>query len=100
MVMSTVAADAVALQRLDRAVYAFARSYVLSLGVEEGDLERQLSTPVAGPRPVHMSEVYARLVASAQNSQSMPRVIGGSIGGVDKLGTVLFGFEPTEVVRK
>lgn len=84
----------------DKAVYEAAKEYLLEQsGVTPEMLERHLSHTVEN-RPETLGDIYKRLVASAQNAQMMPRVIGGSIGGTDKLERVLFGFNPTTVVER
>lgn len=47
-----------------------------------------------------LSLVYKRFVFSAQNRQMSTNVIGNSIGGLDKLSKVLFGFNPHRVAKK
>ena len=47
-----------------------------------------------------MAEVYVRLLRSAQSAQSMPNVIGASIGGIEKLSTLLFDFNPAAVTER
>ena len=42
--------------------------------------------------------VYLSLLESAQNANMKSSVIGGSIGGVEKLGVILFDFNPQKVV--
>lgn len=45
-------------------------------------------------------ELYQRLLGSAQNANMKNGVIGKSIGGVDKLSSVLDGFNPEAVLAK
>ena len=44
-----------------------------------------------------LSELFRRLLFSAQNADMKAGVIGGSIGGFNNLGPALFSFDPTEV---
>jgi len=63
----------------------------------EAILEHYLSLPDKSQSPVSLEELYKRLLASAQNANMKAGVIGGSIGGIEKLATVLFGFNPNKV---
>jgi hypothetical protein len=86
---------------LDKRVYDLARSYLLGqAGISVEVLDRHLSPPPMAQRPTAMAEIFERLLRSAQSAQSMPNVIGGSIGGIEKLGSILFGFDPVAVAEK
>jgi hypothetical protein len=86
---------------LDRKVYALARAYLLEReGITQDLLDRHLRPSPDARKPATLPAIYERLLRSAQSAQSMPNVIGGSIGGVERLGAVLFGFDPTAVARK
>lgn len=61
-------------------------------------LEHYLSLPDKSQIPVSLNELYQRLLASAQNANMKAGVIGGSIGGVEKLAIVLFDFNPKKVI--
>lgn len=88
-------------QHLDQRVYALARSYLLSLhGITEELLDKHALPSPDAQKPATMAAIYERLLRSAQSAQSMPNVIGGSIGGVERLGMVLFGFDPAAVAQK
>ncbi|HKP54947.1 MAG TPA: hypothetical protein VJ183_20115 [Chloroflexia bacterium] len=81
----------------DRRAYELAKEYLLGLdGVTPEVVEGYLSHTVE-ERPDTLGGVYKRLISSAQNAQMMPSVIGGSIGGIDKLEDILFGFSPAAV---
>jgi hypothetical protein len=86
---------------LDERVYALARSYLLG---QEGSsnelLDRHVSPSPDAQKPTRLAEIYERLLRSAQSAQSMPNVIGGSIGGLERLGMVLFHFDPAAVAQK
>jgi hypothetical protein len=85
-------------QQLDRHLYRLAERYLLSLpGVTREMLDRRLAPDAAAQRPGDMRGVYLQMLRSLQSPQAMPRVIGGSIGGVERLGAVLFDFDPAAV---
>lgn len=46
-----------------------------------------------------ISELYRRLLSSAQNASMKSGVIGGSIGGFANLGPALFNFNPAKVLK-
>jgi hypothetical protein len=84
--------------QLDRRMYRLAESFVLGLpGVTREMLDRRLTPDPAEQRPGDMRGVYLQMLRSMQSPQAMPRVIGGSIGGVERLGAVLFDFDPARV---
>lgn len=60
-------------------------------------MESYLALPDTSDVPVPIDELFQRLLNSAQNAHMKAGVIGGSIGGVHNLGTVLFKFDPTKV---
>jgi hypothetical protein len=60
-------------------------------------LEHYLSLPDKSQSPVSLEELYFCLLTSAQNANMKAGVIGGSIGGVEKLAVVLFDFNPKKV---
>lgn len=62
-------------------------------------LESYLSLPDQSNDPVSLSELFKRLLSSAQNANMKALVIGGSIGGVQNLGKALFRFNPGKVER-
>jgi len=47
-----------------------------------------------------LNHLYQRMLVSAQNANMKAGVIGGSIGGVNNLGKVLFNFDPKRVLDK
>ncbi len=86
---------------VDRRAYALARSYLLAQeGITVELLERYIRPVPDAQRPARLAEIYQSLLRSAQSAQSMPNVIGGSIGGIDRLGTLLFDFDPTAVAKR
>ena len=60
-------------------------------------LDSRIAPDPATQRPGDMRGVYLRMLRSLQSPQAMPRVIGGAIGGVERLGAVLFDFDPARV---
>lgn len=87
--------------RTDKQVYELGRQFLLDLDerITEQVLAPYLSVP-DHDRPRSLSDVFLNLALSAQNRQSMPRVIGGAIGGVEKLSDILCGFQPQLVLDK
>jgi hypothetical protein len=85
----------------DKRVFALARSYLLTRGgISEELLDRYVRPSVDSQRPLSMAAIFERMLRSAQSGQSMPNVIGGSIGGIERLGTVLFDLDPAEVAKQ
>src|SRR5438477_7172018 len=86
---------------LDESVYALARNYLLGLeGITQEVLDRYVRPSPDAQKPATLAAIYELLLRSAQSAQSMPNVIGGSIGGIERLGTVLFGFDPEAVAQR
>lgn len=89
-------------QELDRAAYALAKDFLLHSGADKGVtpelLEKYLY--LSTPRPDTIAGLYKRILESAQAGNMNAGVIGGSIGGVGKLGTVLCDFEPSRMLEK
>ncbi len=46
---------------------------------------------------LNLAGIYCNLLESAQNANMKSRVIGGSIGGVERLSSILFEFDPKKV---
>jgi hypothetical protein len=87
----------------DKAAYLLAKSYFLQLGIVSltpSLIEGYLQVSKTKPRPKTIAGIYQRLLESAQNANMKAGVIGRSIGGVDKLGSILFEFEPESVLKK
>jgi hypothetical protein len=84
----------------DAVVCRMAREYLLSFGdqgVTEAVLARYLEPPRSQMRVETVNDVYLRLLGSAQNANMRAGVVGGSIGGVENLGGILFDFDPVAV---
>jgi hypothetical protein len=60
-------------------------------------LESYLKRPDIRVTTTTSSEVFKRLLSSAQNANMKVGVIGGSIGGFDNLGKALYNFDPSKV---
>ena len=94
--------SSVSQQELDRAAYALAKDFLLRSGAGKGVtpelIEKYLH--LSTPRPDTLAGLYEHLLESAQSANMKAGVIGGSIGGVGKLGPVLCGFEPSLVLQK
>ncbi len=88
--------------KLDRIAYALAKQFLLESGVEgvTPDLIEKHLRLDKTTRPRTLAGLYERVLGSAQNANMKVGVIGGSIGGVDKLGPILCGFEPVRILEK
>jgi hypothetical protein len=85
---------------IDKKVLDLARSFLLEFEqVTPEVLDRHLSVP-AKDRPQELPGIFFNLVFSAQNRYSLPRVIGGAIGGIESLSDILCDFEPNRVLEK
>ncbi len=84
----------------DRKAYDLARAYLLGLESPGVITDKVLQHYVSPPRLSTMADVFQRLLVSAQNRGMMPTVIGGAVGGLDKLGPVLYGFDPVQVIQR
>jgi len=86
---------------LDTLACRLAKEYLLGFDqVNEKMLQRYLTTSDDAESATSLPGIYRRLVISAQNRNMSASVVGGSIGGVEKLGKVLCRFHPAAVVRK
>jgi len=84
-------------------VYNSARKYLLTkMDRADSDfiLDHYLCLADGSDNPEALDKVYFRLLVSAQNANMKAGVVGGSIGGVDKLGSVLSDFSPSQVLMK
>lgn len=91
-------------ENFDKSVYAAAREFLLPRiphDQRETILAQYLDPAEnASETSATLRAIYQRALDSAQNVGMSPKVIGGAIGGVEKLGPVLFGFEPRQVIAK
>jgi hypothetical protein len=60
-------------------------------------VESYLVLPDQSNVPVPISELFERLLSSAQNANMKAGVIGGAIGGIHNLDKILFDFDPKKV---
>lgn len=89
-------------KEVDIQIYNEAKAFLLvetPKEVTESILISYLTLPPASPKTVSLNDLFGRLLESAQNSNMKAGVIGGSIGGVDKLKKVLFDFNVSKVVQ-
>ncbi len=87
----------------DHQAYTLAKNYLPSLkikGVNAALIERYMSPFNINPKPVAKKDIYLRLLVSAQNANMRAGVVGGSIGGVERLSIVLEDFQPEAVLKK
>lgn len=86
-----------------RKIYFFAKKFLIrqipSKNAKEV-LNSYLDVPDCSEDSIEKNELFRRLLSSAQNTNMKAGVIGGSIGGFDKLGKALFSFNPSKVQRK
>ena len=87
----------------DQRIYLLAKEYLAQFkdeGVTTELLEKYLRYSEINPRPNTIQEIYKRILESAQNANMKSGVIGGAIGGIDKLSVVLCSFQPKAVINK
>ncbi|HHG3468186.1 TPA: hypothetical protein ACPVZR_004561 [Vibrio parahaemolyticus] len=87
------------LPKKELVVYNKARNFLLANTPDEVTdeiLDSYLSLPEPSYKCLSINELYKRLLFSAQNANMKTGVIGGSIGGVEKLSSVLFDFDPEQ----
>jgi len=77
-------------------LYNFAYNYLLSKERVTDELIR-MHLVSEYQKPSKINTIYKQLCTSAQNRQMSNKVIGQSIGGIEKLKTVLFDFNPKRV---
>lgn len=86
----------------DVAAFRLAREYLLTFapeGVTDAVIDHYVEPPVTRLRPATMNGIYLRVLASAQNANMRANVVGGAIGGVERLEGVLCAFDPAAVSR-
>jgi hypothetical protein len=87
----------------DAKAYRIAKEFLFGLnvaGVTSDLVEKYLNPSETLSRAQSIPGIYSRILESAQNAGMKSGVIGKSIGGVDNLGPVLCGFDPTAVLAK
>lgn len=82
----------------DKQVFELAYDYLANL---LGDAERLESILNTGETnlPKTLNDIYHRLVSSAQNREMTPTMIGASMGGITRLGGVIFDFDPHRTLQ-
>jgi hypothetical protein len=87
----------------DRRAFDLAHQYIHALavpGIDAALINEYLRPDATKQKPNDIRELYFRLLFHAQNANMKSRVIGGSIGGVEKLSEVLFEFDPCQVLAE
>lgn len=92
--MTAVLIDPIEAKRLYQAAYDF---LVNRPGATREMVERHLSPLPTSQRPTTLAGIYEHLLESAQNATMSPKVIGGAIGGIANLWSVLLEFEPRAI---
>lgn len=88
-------------QDRDVVAYTLAREYLLSLNPVTEEMLRRHVVFSDNPKGItSIAGVYRQLVQSAQNANMKAGVVGGAIGGIEKLGRVLCRFDPARVKAK
>ncbi len=88
---------------IDKKAYQLARAYFPAQnikGVTGSLIDKYLNPLSLSPKPTSKEGIYLRILESAQNANMKTGVIGGAIGGVEKLSIVLDGFNPRGVLDK
>jgi hypothetical protein len=87
----------------DKVTYNSAKCFLLQLdvaGLTPSLVEKYLQLSQTNPRPKSITGIYQRILESAQNANMKAGVVGRRIGGVEKLGAILCGFDPEAVLGK
>jgi hypothetical protein len=85
----------------DKRAYALARGYLLGHeGITPELLAQHIQPAPDAQQLATPAKTYEELLRAAQSAQSMPNVIGGSIGGIERLGSVLYDFNPAAVAKR
>lgn len=87
----------------DKAAYSLCKEYLLELGiagVTSELIEKYLHLSQSKPRPGTTAEIYKRILRSAQNANMKAGVVGGAIGGIEKLRVILCEFQPKAILEK
>lgn len=77
----------------DAQIFRLAYDYLAGLLGDAERLEDILNTGETD-LPKTLNDIYHRLVSSAQNREMTPTMIGASFGGITRLGSVIFDFDP------
>ncbi len=90
-------------QEINKRFYKFAYNFLVNNTPEE--ITEEIINPyLTVPQPENncknLNDIYLRMLFSAQNRQMSGNVIGGKIGGIEKLGKVLNNFDSKFVIEK
>ena len=88
---------------IDKKIYHLAKDYLPSrkiTGVTTVLIEKYLNPLSLNTKPTTKESIYQRILESAQNANMKAGVIGRAIGGVEKLGPVLEGFNAKAILKK
>ncbi len=88
---------------IDKTIYLLAKDYLPSrkiTGVTAVLVEKYLNPLSLSPKPTTKEAIYQRILESAQNANMKAGVIGRAIGGVEKLASVLEGFNAKVILEK
>jgi hypothetical protein len=85
----------------DIVVYKLAQEYLLSFEPVTEEMLRQYVDSADNPKGINsIADVYQQLVRSAQNANMKASVVGGALGGIERLGPVLCDFDPVKTRAK
>lgn len=88
-------------QTYDKKAYQLARGFLPSQkipGVTEAIVAKYTNPFSSSSKPATKEDIYLRILESAQNANMKTGVIGGSIGGVEKLSQVLKSFHGKAII--
>ncbi|HQO21115.1 MAG TPA: hypothetical protein PLA03_12260 [Acidobacteriota bacterium] len=88
---------------IDQKAYQLAKEYLPNrniAGVTATLVEKYLNPLSLNPKPTSKEAIYQRILESAQNANMKAGVIGKAIGGVQRLSSVLEGFNAKAVLDK
>ncbi len=83
---------------IEKYIYNYAIDYLLTHeSITQKEIAKHLLPEHQKPNDFRV--LFERFCKTAQNKQMSVKVIGDSIGGVENLATVLFGFDPHKVAK-
>lgn len=88
---------------IDMKAYHLAKDYWATRNIEgmtASLIEKYLNPLTLNPKPISKEGIYQRILESAQNAHMKTGVIGGAIGGVERLSVVLEGFNSKAIIDK
>ncbi len=90
-------------ETLDKFVCSEAKNFLVNLGIPSvvpSLIDKYLDPGTLQAKPKTISEIYARILKSAQNANMKAGVIGRAIDGIEHLGSVLCDFNPADVIKQ